>query len=228
MKAEAEKLQYLTDAFWCCSCLCNGYGLSGLTPCWDVKQKLCCYRVQGTSSEECCGDQGLCSGMHKFLCLMQMCEVMPDPCMCAVCNAFVIGEKPTGVKVGESLGQMEQETYMKNTFWCLYCLCTGCGCTSPTEPVLIKGTAKFLCCKNDCETDDCCGTEGTTDSCCYLYNKLLCCKHYYQCLPAMSMTPGCGLCNIMCCMNQLASTTTTTESQPGQAPNQLSMANQQG
>lgn len=226
MKSEVEKLQFLTDTFWCYSCLCVGCGAAGLAPCCQSKYKWCCCRMEGSSSEDCAGDQGICSGMQKTFCCITMCEFLPDPCLCAICNQFVIGQKPDGViHAGESLGQMEQESYMKNTFWCLYCLCTGLGCTSPGEPVLIKGTHKIFCCKKDCETDDCCGTPGTTDSCCYHYHKQCCIKTYCQCMPASNMTPGCGICNFMCCMHNLASTTTVNVNVAVtvDAPNQISM-----
>ena len=200
---EAEKLQFLKDQFWLCSALCVGNGIKGPTPIYDHKRKFLCLRWEGNSNEECMGELGLCAGLQKTFCCINMAEFPPDPLMLACCGKFLVGQPPVAAVRGASPEQAEQMSFVKDTFWLWYCCCQGIGLTSPMEPSMIKGTSKFFCLRDNCETDDIMGTPGTTDSFAYQYQSCCCFSTYCQLLPAMEMTPGIACCNQSCGMQNL-------------------------
>jgi len=179
IKNQAKEL--MSNTCWLSYCLCCGTGCSNCCdPCMLGTFKfLCCEGLFATAP--CYGDEGCFHTLSKCCCLVNVGSFPPGgggndgvPCF-ACCNIRCGGED--GQESISKYGQL-----VRDTFLCSHCLCCGCGCSSPADPLFL-GTLKCCCLKTSFATSPACD-EAT--GCCYTQSKCCCC------ITALTLPPGGG------------------------------------
>jgi len=193
MEIQNGKAKFLNDTFWCSSLYCCASGVAGISPLRWYSSKCMCLRMEGNWSQDIAGELGLCSGITKCCCILQMHEFPPDPLLIACCGKFLVGD-PSAAGEPKSAQQAEQVRWQKEAFWLAYCCCKGCGFVRCGDPVC-ESQSKMCCAIDRCETTEICNEQGFINQ----QNKCCCFANFstYDC----KMSPGIGLCNFMVMKN---------------------------
>lgn len=196
MNTYAPPKDVLSNAWWCCYCLCGGCGLGPLAS--PLAATSCKYGIckQTCETANCLGNttgEGFCNLFHRWFCCNCECK-----CPCR--------GSPGCLCCGCSLGRGCVDDWKKGCFdiwtchlaccrpepwWCCYCCCSGCGMSElQQDSALIYSSNKCGFCRSTLESTMPCGTK---DGCCQSVH--ICCWWYTQCqLPPSADTPCCACC----------------------------------